>query len=119
MSGENKFMPTLRVCAITCDCYPDDPLVRRTAEAAASIECEYHVICSMRPGQTKYEVFKGVHVHRIHMTGSNGSSLGRISGLPFGKMLWLWTIFAFRAFQEVGRLHLNSKFDVVHVHNLP
>src|SRR6266481_533216 len=110
-------MSLLRVCAITCDCYPDDPLVRRTAEAAASAGYDYHVICSMKAGQSEYEVFKGVHVHRI--TRSKGKPMGRISGMPLGTMLWLWSIFAFQAFGRVARLHLKQKFDVVHVHNMP
>jgi glycosyltransferase involved in cell wall biosynthesis len=112
-------MSLIRVCAITTDCYPDDPTVRRTAEAAASADCEYHVICSMRSGQPRYELFKGVHVHRIRITGGKGRPVGRISGLPFGKMLWLWTIFGMRALGKVARLHPKLKFDVIHVHNLP
>src|SRR5271168_4900768 len=82
-------MSLIRVCAITCDCYPDDPLVRRTAEAAASAGYEYHVICSMGDGQTKYEVFNEVHIHRIRISGSNGEPLGRISARPLPAMLML------------------------------
>src|SRR5258708_29262180 len=40
---------------------------------------EYHVICSMDDGETKYEVFNGVHVHRIRIRGSKGKPLGRIT----------------------------------------
>lgn len=112
-------MSLIRVCAITCDCYPDDPLVRRTAEAAASAGYEYHVICSMGDGQTKYEVFNEVHIHRIRISGSNGEPLGRISARPLPAMLMLWTLFAFLALTKVTRLHFQFRFDVVHVHNLP
>ncbi len=112
-------MTWLRVCAITCDCYPADPLVRRTAEAAASAGYDYHVICSMNEGQAKYEVFNGVHIHRIFLRGSKGKPLGRISGKPFGMMVFLWSTFTFLASLKVARLHLKEKFDVVHAHNLP
>jgi glycosyltransferase involved in cell wall biosynthesis len=112
-------MSSIRVCAITCDWYPEDPLVRRTAEAAASAGCEYHVICSMREGQQKYEVFNGVHVHRILLRKLNGKPLGRISGMPIGTTLVLWSLFGLRAFAKVARLHLTLRFNVVHVHNLP
>jgi glycosyltransferase involved in cell wall biosynthesis len=112
-------MLSARVCAITCDCYPEDPLVRRTAEAAASAGCDYHVICSSREAQPKYEIFNGVHVHRILMRGRKGRPLGRISGMPFGKTFVLWCIFALLAFAKVARLHLKLRFNVVHVHNLP
>lgn len=107
------------VCAITTDCYPEDPLVRRTAEAAASAGFEYHVICSMRDGEAKHELFHGVHVHRIRIRGRKGKPLGRISARSLGEMLLLWSFFALLAFGKVARLHLKRKFDVVHVHNLP
>jgi glycosyltransferase involved in cell wall biosynthesis len=107
------------VCAITCDIYPQDPLVRRTAEAAASAGFDYHVICSMKEGQSEYEVFNGVHVHRIYMRGSKGKPLGRITARPFGTTLLLWSRFAALAFTKVARLHSRLKFNVVHVHNLP
>lgn len=112
-------MASIRVCAITTDCYPEDPLVRRTAEAAASGGYEYHVICSMRDGQPKYELFNGVHVHRVRIRGRKGKPLGRITARPVYEMLVLWTFFALLAFWKVARLHSKLKFDVVHVHNLP
>ena len=111
-------MSLVRVCAITCDCYPDDPLVRRTAEAA-SAGCDYHVICSMKEGQSRYELFNGVHVHRMVVKGRNGKPIGRIAWLPFGPTLLLWSIFTFLAALKVARLHLRLHFDVVHVHNMP
>jgi glycosyltransferase involved in cell wall biosynthesis len=110
---------SVRVCAITCDCYPEDVLVRRTAEAAANAGFEYHVICSMGDGQKKYDVVNGVHVHRIYMRGRKAKPLGRISAFPFSVMLRLWTLFAFLALLKVARLHLKLRFDVVHVHNMP
>jgi glycosyltransferase involved in cell wall biosynthesis len=112
-------MSSVRVCAITCDCYPEDPLVRRTAEAAASAGCDYHVICSMNEGQSRYELFDGVHVHRILIRRMNGKPVGRIAWLPFLPTLLLWSIFTFLAFVKVTRLHLRLHFNVVHVHNMP
>jgi glycosyltransferase involved in cell wall biosynthesis len=116
---QKHFLDSVRVCAITCDCYPEDPLVRRTAEAAARAGCEYHVICSMKEGQEKYEMFNGVHVHRILIKGIKGKPLGRITAMPFGSMLALWSIFAFLALAKVTRLHVKLKFKVVHVHSMP
>ena len=112
-------MSALRVCAITSDCYPEDPLVRRTAEAAACEGYEYHVICSLKEGQEKYEVFNGVHTHRIFLRGPKGKPLGRITGMPLGATLLAWSVFTFLAFWKVARLHLKQKFDVVHAHNMP
>lgn len=72
---------------------------------------EYHVICTMNKGQTKYEVFNQVHIHRF--------SMSRISGKSIGKMFLLWSIFTFLVFWKLGSLHLKHKFDVIHVHNMP
>ncbi len=107
------------MCAVTCDCYPDDPLMRRTAEAAASAGFDYHVICSMKEGQSEHDVFNGVHVHRICIKKADRKPLGRITARPCGTTLLLWSLFAALAFKKVARLHLQRRFDVVHVHNLP
>lgn len=112
-------MRSVRVCAITCDCYPDDPLVRRTAEAAASAGYEYHVVCSMRDAQPSYEVCNGVHVHRIAIPRLNGAPIGRISGMPLGTTIVLWSIFSLFAFVTVTRLDAKLKFNLVHAHNMP
>ncbi len=111
LKAERNVLATIRVCAITCDGYPQDPLVRRTAEAAAGAGIDYHVICSTKKGQAKYELFNGVHVHRI--------PLSRISAKPLGTTLALWSAFAVAACAKVARLHLRDCFDVVHIHNLP
>ena len=112
-------MSSVRVCAITCDCYPEDPLVRRTAEAAESGGYEYHIICSLKEGDSKYEVFNGVHIHRLFLRGAKGKPLGRITGMPLVPTLVSWSIFTFLAFWKVASLHLKQKFDIVHIHNMP
>jgi len=111
LTAERNVLASIRVCAITCDGYPQDPLVRRTAEAGAGAGVEYHVICSTKKGQAKYELFNGVRVHRIPMS--------RISARPLGTTLALWFVFAVAACVKVARLHRKFHFDVVHVHNLP
>lgn len=113
------FMRRSRVCAITSDCYPADPLVRRTAEAAVGGEYEYHVICSLDDGQQREELYNGVYVHRICIKGRNGRPIGRITGMPFAKTVFLWCVFACLAAVKIARLHLAKPFEVVHVHNLP
>jgi glycosyltransferase involved in cell wall biosynthesis len=112
-------MPYIRVCAITCDLYPDDPLVRRIAEAAVGPECEYHVICPIDAGQPAYELFNEVHVHRIRIADIHGRPVGRISGKSFRQALLLWSLFTMGALAKVAELHIRRKFDVVHVHNVP
>jgi glycosyltransferase involved in cell wall biosynthesis len=110
-------MSPIRVCAVTCDCYPEDPLVRRTAEAGVSAY-EYHVLCSMAEGETPYEVFNGVHVHRIRIN-RHGKAMGRITAMSFVQTIYYWTLFTFLAAFRLLKLHRKYKFDVIHIHNLP
>ena len=104
-------MGPTRICAITYDYYPADPLVRRTSEAAVRGGYQYHLICSSAEGQQRYEIFNGVHVHRVITR--------RIAGRPLWAMLVSWSLFMFLAFLKVARLHLRQRFAVVHVHNMP
>src|SRR5205085_1562408 len=91
-------MASLRICAITFDWYPFDVLVRRTAEAAADAGYCVDVICLRQPGQKAREVCDGVHVHRIPMYRTFGSSLPRT--------LLDWCCFLVLAGMLVTRLHL-------------
>ena len=104
-------MSQIRVCAIAHDYYPFDALVRRTAESAAKAGYESHVVCLTEPGQAKFEVCDGVHIHRVSMTRGYGRAL------PL--TLLEWFLFTVRAAVTVTRLHLKQKFDVIHVHNMP
>jgi glycosyltransferase involved in cell wall biosynthesis len=112
-------LSSVRVCAITCDTYPEDPLVRRTAEAAARAGCEYHIICSQEKGESAEEIFNSVHVHRLPLIQSNGELVGRISARPLASMLILWTRFAFKATRRLAALASEKRCDIVHVHNMP
>jgi glycosyltransferase involved in cell wall biosynthesis len=104
-------MSSLRICAITYDYYPFDTLLRRTAEAIASVGHEYHVICSTDESRKKFEVFNGVHIHYAPMR--------RISEKSLGLMMLSWGLFLLLALVKVTHLHFKQKFHVVHVHNIP
>ena len=60
-----------------------------------------------------------MHIHRIHIRDGRGRSIGRITGMGLGAMLFYWSLFAIKACVKVARLHFTHKFDIVHVHNLP
>src|SRR5438105_10268038 len=113
-------MISLRVCAITFDWYPFDVLVRRTAEAAADAGYCVDVICLRQPGQKARSIERrsassahcdGVHVHRLPIYRTFGSSLART--------LLDWCCFLVLAGMLVTRLHLRRRYDVIHVHNMP
>ena len=104
-------MSKIRVAAVTFDWYPFDPLVRRTAGAAIDGGCSVDVIRLRQPGEPRYEMYEGVHVHRLPMNRGFGQSL------PFTVINWCW--FLVLSGITLTRLHIQKRFDVVHVHNMP
>src|SRR5436190_18231097 len=104
--SERDSMSSLRVCAITYDYYPFDTLLRRTAEAVASMGHEYHVICTTDESRKKFEIFNGVHVHYVPMC--------RVSEKSLGIMMLSWGIFLFLALVKVAQLHFKQIFHIVH-----
>jgi len=101
----------MRVCAITFDWYPFDPLVRRVSEAAVDGGFEVDVLCLRQKSEERYEVYNGVHIYRLPMNRGFGRSL------PLTLLHWCW--FAVLASLKVTRLHLRHRYDVIHVHNMP
>jgi glycosyltransferase involved in cell wall biosynthesis len=104
-------MSTIRVATITFDFYPFDPLVRRIAGAAIEGGYSVDVICLRQPGEQRYEICEGVHVHRLPMNRGFGRSL------PVTILSWCW--FLLISSVTLTRLHLKKHFDVVHIHNMP
>ncbi len=104
-------MSTIRVATITFDFYPFDPLVRRIAGAAIEGGYLVDVICLRQPGEQRYEICEGVHVHRLPMNRGFGRSL------PVTILSWCW--FLLISSVTLTRLHLKKHFDVVHIHNMP
>jgi glycosyltransferase involved in cell wall biosynthesis len=101
----------IRICTITFDWYPFDPLVRRMAGAAIDGGFAMDVICLRRKEEPRYEVCGGVTVHRLPMDRGFGRSLS------VTVLNWCW--FLLMAGVTVTRLHLKNRYDVVHVHNMP
>ncbi len=100
-----------RVCQITFDWYPFDPLVRRLAEAAVDAGYTVDVICLRRRCEKRYEVYNGVHIYRMPMDRGFGHSL------PLTILEWFW--FLLLAGITVTGLHFKHIYDVIHVHNMP
>ncbi len=104
-------MSPIRVCAITFDWFPFEPRAFRLVRVAADAGCAVDVICLRQTRQKYYEVDHGVHIYRMPMSRSYGSSL-------LLKMLsWCW--FFLLAGATVTRLHLRYHYDIVQVHNMP
>ncbi len=104
-------MSKMRVCNITFDWYPFDPLVRRLAEAAADGGHSVDVICLRQSHDKDHEVYNGVHIYRVPMN--------RGFGQPLFVTIMNWCWFSLLAALYVTRLHLKDSYHVIHVHNIP
>jgi glycosyltransferase involved in cell wall biosynthesis len=73
----------------------------------------------MEEGQSAYEVFNDVHIHRISLRERNGKLAGGITAKPIRTTVLLWSLFTILAARQLASLHHKLNFDVIHAHNLP
>ncbi len=103
-----------RMCLIRQAIYPYDLLVRREAETLCQAGYETHVICLARPAeddnQNLEETINGVHVHHLPLMRKKTSTV---------RYIFDYLSFAFLACIKVTRLHLQQRFDVIQVNNMP
>jgi len=97
------------VCIVRHNYYPDSH-VRRDAEALAAAGYDVSVIALRKPEQPARETLNGVEIHRLPVEHRRGSAL---------RYAWEYLSFAFLAFWRLTRLHLQRRFRVVEVDNMP
>jgi glycosyltransferase involved in cell wall biosynthesis len=90
--------------------YPDDPRVRREAEALAGAGMEVLVCCLRRHDQKPVETVGGVSVHRLPVVRKRGSPL---------RYLGEYASFIFLALFRLARIHRSGRLHIVHIHNMP
>jgi glycosyltransferase involved in cell wall biosynthesis len=101
-----------RVVMVAYTNYLTDPRVRRSAEAlAASGRFNVEVLALDWDGHTRHRVVDGVEVHGIWRSRYRGSSTARY--------LLAYVGFLFSAARRLTLMHLRSRIDVVHIHNMP
>ncbi len=100
-----------RACMLVHSFYPDDPRVRREAEALLDDRWGVDVICLRGDGEKPFEECNGARVHRLPVKRHRGS----------GQAVYLleYLAFFFLASLRLARLHLQNRYSVVHVHNMP
>lgn len=99
-----------RVAMAVFSYYPDDPRVRREAEALASSGMDVLVCCLCKPGQQPVESVRGVTVHRLPVVRKRGSPL---------RYLFEYAAFTLLALFQFARIQRSGAVDIVHVHNMP
>ena len=100
-----------RACMVVHSHYPEDPRVRREAEALLDDGWQVDIICVSDDGQVPYEEVDRAHVYRMPIKRNvMGSKLSYL--MEYGR-------FFASASLKLARLHLRQPYQVVQVHNMP
>jgi glycosyltransferase involved in cell wall biosynthesis len=91
--------------------YENDTRVMQYASALARRGDEVDIIALRLPGQPKYEVIEGVHVHRIQIRQVNER----------GRFSYAYRLMRFCILSGVilSWKHLSRRYSLIHVHNVP
>lgn len=90
--------------------YPDDPRVRREAEALAALGMHVDVLCLRKPGIGSTDTVNGVNVYRLPVMRKRGNP---------ARYVWEYAAFIFLALIKLAILNFKKTYDIVHVHNMP
>ncbi|MFZ1519516.1 MAG: glycosyltransferase family 4 protein [Ignavibacteriaceae bacterium] len=99
-----------KVLMIVYSHLPQDPRVRREANALKEKGYEVDIICLKRKHQSTFEIIDGINLFRLNVEKSRSSK---------SRYIILYLTFFFKAFIKVNRLWLKNRYQVVHVHNMP
>ncbi|MBN1449866.1 MAG: glycosyltransferase family 4 protein [Anaerolineales bacterium] len=85
--------------------------VQREAEALVDAGLQVDVICLRQQAASKFQEVSGVNVYRLPVR--------RRKGIGIGGQLLEYLAFFLMAFWQLSVLHLQRRYNVVQVHNLP
>jgi glycosyltransferase involved in cell wall biosynthesis len=105
----------IRVAMLAHTCYLRDPRVRREAESLAEAGIDVHVVALAEQTvqdqpEPRAAKVKGVWVHRLPLSRKRGSLL---------RYFFEYFATCVLGGLTLTRLHLRSRFDVIHIHNMP
>jgi glycosyltransferase involved in cell wall biosynthesis len=100
-----------KACMVVHSFYPDDPRVRREAEALLDAGWVVDVICLRGENERATETQGRSHIYRLPVGRHRGAGIGTYLA-EYG------TFFALASIRLAG-LHLRRRYDMVQVHNMP
>lgn len=95
---------------VTYSLYPQDPRVRREAEAVAEAGMSVDVFCIADGFGSKKENVHGVNVYRLPFSRRRAGKL---------RYAWEYGCFLFTAFFILTYHYVRKRYNIVHVHNMP
>lgn len=101
---------TKRICMLAMSTYPDDPRIRREAEALINAGIEVDIICMRGDSQKSKEIIHGVSIYRIIKYAQQEKILKyAIQSIFFIIISFFW----------LQKLNIKRKYRVIQAHNLP
>jgi glycosyltransferase involved in cell wall biosynthesis len=100
-----------KACMIVYSFYPDDPRVRREAEALVDAGWKVDIICLRGAEEPALQSYQHVQVYRLSCVKRRGASLSTY--------LTQYSKFFLLATARLVRLHMRRQYDLVQVHNMP
>ncbi len=90
--------------------YPNDPRVRREAEALVKNNHKVHVVCLRLKNELEHEEFHGVKVSRILESRPKDSIL---------QYIYLTGLFFLKSIRFINKIFSQNEYDLIQIHNLP
>lgn len=99
-----------RICIVRINYYPDEPHLKRDAEALVAAGYEVDVICLKREGQKSRELMAGVNVYRMRLEHHRGGAF---------RYIYEYTAFFTMALWCLTYLSFTKRYTAIQVINLP
>jgi len=91
--------------------FPPDIRVENEAQSLIDAGHEVHILSYNFGSKQKYEVFKGIHIHRFTIAKQLAKKmLGLLNQFPLYRWIWM---------REVTKVLNSNVFNAIHIHDLP
>jgi glycosyltransferase involved in cell wall biosynthesis len=101
----------MRILMLLDSEFPPDIRVENEAQSLIDDGHEVHILSYNFGSKHKYEVFKGIYIHRFPIAKQLAKKmLGLLNQFPLYRMIWL---------RETEKLLHSQSFDALHIHDLP
>ena len=103
-------LKTKKICMLAMSTYPNDPRIRREAEALRDEGIKVDIICMYKENQSKIEDLGGITAYRIFKYSRQEKII---------KYIVQSILFMVIAFFKLQVLSIKHKYQVIQAHNLP
>ena len=101
----------MRILMLLDSEFPPDIRVENEAQSLFDAGHEVHILSYNFGSKHKYEVFKGIHIHRFPIAKQLAKKmLGLLNQFPLYRLKWM---------REVKKILNTQSFDAIHIHDLP